>query len=222
MAPYVDFHTHLRRGDALEILNVDALDEAAVRAAMASECPFSLGIHPWHAAATEEQLSEALARVENGVVNSRFVVVGECGLDFAVEVDREVQRVVFERQVRLARRLSRPIVLHCVRAFEEVMNVLRTERVERAVFHSFIGSVEQAKRVAREGYVCSFSPRSLASPRTCEAIRQIALSALLVERDESAQPIEEIYEQIATLRGCSAEELRTIVFENYKRLIDNE
>lgn len=222
MTPYVDFHTHSRRGDALEILNVDALDEAAVRAAVAGDQPFSMGVHPWHVAAAEEQLSEALIRIENGVVSSRFVAVGECGLDFSVEVDREVQRVVFERQVRLARRLSRPVVLHCVRAFEEVMKVLRTEQVEHAVFHSFIGSNVQAERVAREGYLCSFSPRSLASPRTCEAIRQIAPSALLVERDESVQPIAGIYEQIAALRGCSVEELRTIVFENYKRLIDNE
>ena len=220
--PYIDFHTHQRVGVGCEVLNVDALDAAAVERACEAGFPFSIGVHPWRADATEEQLHDAYARIERCAQAGGFVAIGECGLDWVSNVAREAQIAVFEQQLELAARLSVPMVLHCVRAFEEVMCALKKSGAKQAVFHSFIGSVQQTERVVREGYLCSFSPRSLASARTCEAIRSIAPSAVLVESDESTEPIEVVYERVAELRGCLVEELRQIVCDNYKRLIDND
>lgn len=222
MAPYVDFHTHRRSGDALEILNVEALDAGAVARACQQGQPFSLGVHPWRADVSQTELQEAFSRIEQCVNVDGFVAIGECGLDWVSQVARAAQMSVFEQQIELAHRLAVPVVLHCVRAFEEVMQTLRVRKIRRAVFHSFVGSPQQAERVVREDYFCSFSPRSLASPRTREVIKAIAPSVMLVERDECECPIEEVYEAVATLRKCSVEELRELVFENYKRLIDNE
>ncbi|MBQ7791139.1 MAG: TatD family hydrolase [Rikenellaceae bacterium] len=222
MAPYVDFHTHRRSGDALEILNVEALDAGAVARACQQGQPFSLGVHPWRADVSQTELQEAFSRIEQCVNVDGFVAIGECGLDWVSQVARAAQMSVFEQQIELAHRLAMPVVLHCVRAFEEVMLRLSQAKIERAVFHSFVGSPQQAERVVREGYFCSFSPRSLASPRTREVIKAIAPSVMLVERDECECSIEEVYEAVATLRKCSVEELREIVFDNYKRLIDNE
>ena len=220
--PYIDFHTHQRVGVGCEVLNVDALDAAAVERACEAGLPFSVGVHPWRADATEEQLRDAYARIERCAQVGGFVAIGECGLDWVSNVAREAQMAVFEQQLELAARLSVPVVLHCVRAFEEVMCALKRKSVKRAVFHSFIGSVQQAERVVHEGYFCSFSPRSLASARTCEAIRSVAPSALLIESDESAVPIAAVYERVAELRGCSIDELRQIACDNYKRLINND
>ena len=222
MTPYVDFHTHRRSGDALEILSVDPLDKAKFALAIGEGLPFSVGVHPWRAAENPERLNEAFERMECAVQNGQVVAVGECGLDWVVEVDRGLQTEVFERQLALAKCSDRPVILHCVRAFEDVMLRLRRAKIERAVFHCFVGSIQQAERVVREGYFCSFSPRSLASPRTREVIKAIAPSVMLIERDECECSIEEVYEAVATLRKCSVVELRKIVFENYKRLINNE
>lgn len=222
IAPYIDFHTHQRTGGGVEMLNVDALDEVAVARACDEDLPFSVGVHPWRANVAEEQLQKAYLRIERCVSSDGFVAIGECGLDWVSQVPRATQMAVFEQQLDLARRLSAPVVLHCVRAFEDVSQLLRKWSVERAVFHSFIGSVQQAERVAHEGYLCSFSPRSLASSRTCETIRCVAPSAILVESDESDESIESVYERIAALRGCSVEELQQIVNGNYKQLIDND
>ena len=221
-APYIDFHTHQRVGIGCEVLNVDALDAAAVEWACEAGLPFSVGVHPWRADATEEQLHDAYARIERCAQAGGFVAIGECGLDWVSNVVRETQIAVFEHQLELANRFSVPVVLHCVRAFEEVMNVLRKIGVKRAAFHSFIGSAQQVERVVREGYLCSFSLRSLASARTCEAIRSVVPSAILIESDESDEPIAAVYERIAELRDCSIEELRQIVCDNYKRLINND
>lgn len=220
--PYVDFHTHQRVAVGVEVLNVDALDEVAVARACEVGLPFSVGVHPWRADVAEEQLQEAYSRIEKCVRTAGFVAVGECGLDWVSVVPRATQLVVFEQLLKLAHRLSVPVVLHCVRAFEEVVQSLRKWGVERVVFHSFIGSAQQAERVAREGYFCSFSPRSLASSRTCEAISRVAPSAIFIESDESAEPIASIYKRVAELRDCSIEELQQIVYDNYKRLINND
>ena len=222
IAPYIDFHTHQRFGGGREVLNVDALDAAAVEWACEAGLPFSLGVHPWCADVTEEQLHDAYLRIEQCALADGFVAIGECGLDWVSKVAREAQMAAFERQLELATRLSTPVVLHCVRAFEEVMYALKKSGVKRVVFHSFIGSIQQTERVVREGYLCSFSPRSLASARTCEAIRSVASSAVLIESDESDEPITAVYERVAELRGCSVEELRQIVGDNYKRLIYND
>ena len=174
-------------------------------------------MHPWRADATEEQLHDAYARIERCAQAGGFVAIGECGLDWVSNVVRETQIAVFEHQLELANRLSVPVVLHCVRAFEEVMSTLRKVGAKQAVFHSFIGSAQQVERVVREGYLCSFSPRSLASSRTCEAIRSVDSSAILIESDECDEPIATVCERVAELRGCSVEELRQIVCDNYKR-----
>ncbi|MBR2049776.1 MAG: TatD family hydrolase, partial [Rikenellaceae bacterium] len=179
-------------------------------------------VHPWRADVSQTELQEAFSRIEQCVNVDGFVAIGECGLDWVSQVARAAQMSVFEQQTELAHRLSMPVVLHCVRAFEDVMLRLSRAKIERAVFHSFVGSIQQAERVVREGYFCSFSPRSLASPRTREVIKAIAPSVMLVERDECECSIEDVYEAVATLRKCSVEELREIVFDTYKRLIDNE
>ncbi len=222
MAPYVDFHTHCRRGDALEILNIDPLNEESFVLAVECGLPFSVGMHPWRTAENTERLNEAFERMDRVAQNGQAMAIGECGLDWSVDVDRRLQTEVFERQLELAKQCNLPVILHCVRAFEDVMSRLVRAKAERAVFHSFIGSTEQVARVVSKGYFCSFSPRSLASARTCEVIRRITPSALLIERDECECPIDEVYSAVAALRGCSIGELREIVFDNYKRLIDNE
>lgn len=226
IAPYIDFHTHRRMGgDRIEVLNVDVSSVAAGELDAVFDAPFSVGIHPWNVAADYAINDAAIARLLAVIEKRRgrnLVAVGECGLDYVSVVDRNAQYVLFVEQIKIAQRYSLPVVLHCVRAFNEVMSALSATGVERAVFHSFIGSVQQAEWATAKGYLCSFSPRSLASSRTCETVKRIAPTALLVESDDSAMTIEEIYVAVAALRSCAVEEIKEIVNDNYKRLINND
>ncbi len=171
----------------------------------------TVGIHPWHA--LEANLSVIEARVAD--VNA----IGEIGLDFACDVPREVQIAVFRAQLAIAEQHEKAVVLHCVRAFEEVMKVLSDYRLKAVIFHGFIGSVEQAQRAVGQGFYLSFGERTFRSPKSIEALRSIPLSRLFVESDESATPIEEIYDKIAELRGISADKLTEATEENFKKLI---
>ena len=170
----------------------------------------TVGIHPWHA------LEADLSAVECAVAD--VDAVGEIGLDFVCDVPREVQMTVFRAQLALAERHKKAVVLHCVRAFEEVCKVLADYHLRAVIFHGFIGSVEQAQRAVKQGYYLSFGERTFHSPKTIEAMRSTPLSSLFVETDESTTPREEIYEKVAVLRGISTTELATTTEENFKRI----
>ena len=170
----------------------------------------TVGIHPWHAASGDIAEIRSLAPTVDAV--------GEIGLDYACKVPREEQMSVFRAQLEIAERLEKPVVLHCVRAFEEAMKVIGEYRLKAVIFHGFIGSIEQAQRAVKQGYYISFGERTFRSPKSIEALRATPLSQLFVETDESTTPIEEIYAKIAELRGVSTKDLLAATEENFRKI----
>lgn len=173
----------------------------------------TVGIHPWRASIADLSLVERGATAANAI--------GEIGLDFACDVPREEQEDIFRAQLALAERFEKPVVLHCVRAFEQVMQLLKDYSLKAVIFHGFIGSVEQAQRAVKQGYYLSFGERTFRSPKSIEAMRSTPLSHLFVESDESTTPIEEIYTKIAELRGISIAELTTATEKNFTLIFNS-
>lgn len=190
MSRYIDIHTHCPTLRHVE--------------------PQAVGIHPWQA-----EKERFLPSIFEGAV-----AIGEIGLDFACNVNREAQQQLFREQLREAERLGVPVILHCVKAFEPMMKILAERRLRAVIFHGFIGSVQQAKRAVERGYFLSFGEGAFRSPKTVEAMRMIPLTHLFAETDESDCPIEEVYRRIAEVRGASVEELQRQIEENYKRIFD--
>ena len=188
---FVNIHTHRPQADELTIS--------------------TRGLHPWEAERTEWPASEAFADVQ---------AVGEVGLDWARPVDRVRQTDLLRMQLRSAEQLGKPVVLHCVRAFEPLMRVLEEYRLRAVIFHGFIGSPEQAAHALKRGYYLSFGERSLRSPRTAEVLRTMPADRLFLETDESETPIAEIYRRAAGLRDTTPGELGRVVRENYKRIFE--
>ena len=142
----------------------------------------TVGIHPWHATNCDLAELERLA--------SSVDAIGEIGLDYACDIPREVQTEVFRAQLAIAEQHKKTVVLHCVRAFEEVMKILADYQLKAVIFHGFIGSIEQAQRAVNQGYFLSFGERTFRSAKTIEAMRSTPLLHLFVETDESSTPIE--------------------------------
>lgn len=145
--------------------------------------------------------------------------VGEIGLDYACDTPREAQINIFKRQLALAEKYQKGVVLHCVRAFEDTMREVKNYKLPFVIFHGFIGSVEQAQRAVNEGYYLSFGERTYRSAKTITALRATPLSHIFVESDESTTPIESIYERIAELRGISVADLTKAVRSNFERIL---
>lgn len=170
--------------------------------------PTMAGIHPWDA-----ELGLPLPDF------STVEVIGEIGLDYACKVDREAQARLFCDQLKIAEKLRKPVVLHTVKSFEQVMNTLTKYVLESVVFHGFIGSKEQAKRATDKGYYLSFGVRSLRSSKTRQAIVATPLDRLFVETDDdSSLDIACVYAEVAAIKGITLAELERYIYENYKQL----
>lgn len=169
----------------------------------------TVGLHPWQAEHGQPPTEEEVIGAD---------AVGEIGLDKACGGDFERQKELFVKQLELAERHEKPVILHCVRAFEEVMNCLEKHTLRAVIFHGFTGSREQAMRAVKKGYYLSFGARTERSRKTVEALRATPLERLFVETDESPVALEELYQTIALLRGVGSEELKQATANNYTRI----
>ena len=183
----VDIHTHRPTGKALE--------------------PSFAGIHPWQA--ETRRIEEIVPRF--GEVD----LVGEIGLDYAGTVGREAQLRIFREQLDWAERLGKPVVLHCVKAFEAVMRELTPHALRAVIFHGFIGSSQQAAEAVKRGYYLSFGSRSLRSPRTVRALGSIPTQRLFLETDDAPATIESVYATAARLLGMPLDRLKETIYNNY-------
>ena len=196
MLRFINIHTHHFSGEHTE--------------------PRAFGIHPWDAEKVD------ISTLDECGLFAQEEAIGEIGLDFACEVDREQQKRLFCRQLEIAQRLGKPVVLHCVKAFEPTLNLLSSYSLKAVIFHGFIGSKEQAEAALKQGYYLSFGHRTRHSPKSIEALRAVPLNRIFVETDESDRTIVEMYEEIAALKGVTTNELLAATNENYKTIFERE
>ncbi|MFZ9937608.1 MAG: TatD family hydrolase [Luteolibacter sp.] len=200
---WIDAHNHLhdaRLGDPAVIIAamraagvghcvVNATCEAdwPVVGAMAGAFPEmvtpAFGIHPWKAATVAGAWRKRLAAM---LENHPRSMIGECGLDRWVSSPSiEVQLPVFEAQLDLARETRRPVVIHCLKAWGPLSDVLSAHPPSRFLVHSFNGSLEIARRLLPLGAWFSFSGHFLHERKAAvrQVFRELPLDRILVETD---------------------------------------
>jgi TatD DNase family protein len=185
----------------------------------------SIGVHPHHAAETSE---EAWGELETLAEDSTVRAIGEIGLDFFRNLSpQDVQREALARQLALASRVARPVIVHDRDAHDAVSDALLRWAAEfpgitrpRGVLHCFSGAAPMAERLAAAGYLVSFalpvSFRSASGPRA--AAVALPAEAILVETDapwlgagpeQRNEPttVLRVAAEIARLRGIGAVEV---------------
>lgn len=235
MLPYINIHTHRPTGRGIELRTAgihpweaDSQDVEAFAARFADKGESAgTGVAGETTAGTERVGSEIVGDETAGTERvgneaAEVQAIGETGLDFACPVPREAQFAALRAQLDLARRTGRPVVLHCVRAFEPLMRELAACEPRAVIFHGFIGSPEQARQALRRGYYLAFGERTFASSKTLRALRETPLGQLFFETDAAGVTIEEIYARAAEALGRPVEELQRATLENYKRLFETQ
>lgn len=173
---------------------------------------FSAGIHPW--SAQEADIDAAIDYLETAPI----AAIGEIGLDYASDVPHGIQLEVFERQLQVAVKRGLPVVIHCIRAFYDVLSTLKLYTLKAVIFHGYIGSPEQSAELLKNGYYASFNMRSLASPKTIESLRQMPLNAIFAETDDEQEHVSTVYDGIAEARSESIEVLKAALQGNFNRI----
>ena len=88
---------------------------------------FSVGIHPWKI--SEYELKNDLQILEQKIQLSNCLALGECGLDKRIETAIDLQLYVFEKQIKLAQKYNKPLLIHCVAAFQELIAILHQNKI---------------------------------------------------------------------------------------------
>ena len=143
----------------------------------------AFGIHPWKADTISQSWRDGLAAM---LEKHPRALIGECGLDRWVSSPSiEVQVPVFEAQLDLARETGRPVVIHCLKAWEPLIDALSAHRPPRFLMHSFSGSLETARRLLPLGAWFSFSGHILHERKAAvrQVFRGLPRDRILVETD---------------------------------------
>lgn len=182
------------------------------------DAPFcSIGIHPWDLTAENSErlwgvLQRELERRKSE--NHPCVAIGEAGLDKLAAAPMELQVEIFERQVALSEDCRLPLIIHCVKAVDELLAVKkRLAPLQPWIWHGFRGKAQQASQLLRHGFYLS-----LGEHYSQEAMRAIPASRLFLETDESALDISDIIRRAAEVRGVDAECLQETLRENVQKV----
>ena len=148
--------------------------------------------------------------------------IGECGLDKVCNVPWERQMAVFRWQLSLAEKLKKPVVVHCVRAYNDLIDLRKLFYSTPWVVHGFQGSLQLAHQLYRAGIAVSFGAALLDPHRVKlhEMFRQLDLPYLL-ETDDSSCGIEAVYQAAAVIKNSSISAIATSVSATYLSLISS-
>ena len=114
---------------------------------------YSIGIHPWNTPASTGEI-EAVENIASG--DERIVAIGECGLDRLQGSSIEKQTEIFEAQIEIAERLGLPLIIHCVKAVDVLLQLRKRHPQGQWIFHGFRGSPSTAAQLLKAGIDLSF------------------------------------------------------------------
>ena len=204
-----DIHTHqpdcnFNQAIASFSIGTEPMDDRAVYA--------SVGIHPWHL--TEADADNRLQTLEEALKQERVVALGEAGLDRLQGCSLDVQTAVFRQAIALSESHELPLIIHCVRAFNELLQLKKKFAPKQPwIVHGFRGKETVARELLRHGCWLSIGAHFQE-----EALRIIPLQRLFIETDESEESIENICQRVATSRGVAPEELSEAIKKNVRKV----
>lgn len=184
-------------------------------------------------------MNKLIGRLQSKSASNRIVAIGEIGFDTRSVLSMQFQRILFDKQVALAELFSLPIVIHCVRAFDELISAYseHSTKISKSdvnikygegksgstawVVHGYTKSQELAQALYSRGMYLSFGSAVLkASSGLKNALTVMPSSHLLLETDTYTGAIDDIYYHTAVHRNIPLEELRRSVLENVTKVFD--
>lgn len=217
---FLNLHTHHPTGDpqVLEIESVyfgqDISGATGYR---------SVGLHPWHLngvdlAAAQQWLNEQASRPES-------LAIGEAGLDKATDTPWAVQVDAFGRCLFVAADSRKPIIVHCVRAFGEIVQILgksgSAHRPPGIVFHGYDKHPQTAGMLLRAGCCLSFGTALFrAEGYAAEVLGQVPSDRFFLETDVQKVDIRAVYARAAEIRGTTVPVIKTLVWKNFEALLN--
>ena len=192
---FINTHTHTQVHDAkLELVNqdMDSTDKAN---------HYSYGLHPWYI--DKETYHDQLNKLEVIAHEKRCLAIGECGLDKLSKVDFDLQEEVFVEQIKIANKINKPLIIHCVKAFNELINCLNlNDNKVPVIIHGFYFSFGKALL----GY----------ESNAAKAIKNVGRKNFFLETDDADISIKYIYKKASELLGIDEDIIKQQIQSNFE------
>ena len=221
MNPYVNIHTH-HVGEGINILDVGEgkawVEKEKRRELVEGQNVFySVGVHPMKL----NELGESVfVGIEDMVRIKKVIAIGECGLDRRSPICMKTQEEILEVQVRLAEELCKPLIIHCVKAYSELIAVKkRTGSSVPWIIHGYNNNEQILRQLLDHGFYISVGAALLNSHSNAfQLLRVIPLGALFLENDDKEVEIHVIYEAASAILGIEVEALKEMMRMNYNKV----
>jgi TatD DNase family protein len=208
MVDFFNIHTHVSVHPESEILSLAPEELSTDNRSFYA----SVGIHPW--TLTEENADIQWETLHESIKDKRIVAIGECGLDKLKGPSMELQTAVFKQEAALAEDSSLPLIIHCVKAFNELIQLKKEiSPCQPWIIHGFRGKLPLALDCIRHGFYLS-----IGSHFQENTLKAIPLDRLFIETDESEESIGSIYQRIAETKGISQQELIEAINKNLREV----
>ena len=194
----INIHCHSYTNNGLEILNCEGSIPSSF---------FSYGL-----------LSDRItSNIDPTIItNNKCIAIGEIGLDKTFQTPINKQIEIFKKQVLLAKENELPILLHCVKAWNEIRAIKKEIQTNSCwIYHGF-RKTSIASEVLNEGVFISIGTAVLFDKKLQECVKEIPMQKLFLETDATMEfSIQDVYEKVALLKNVSLQELEQNIFENF-------
>lgn len=215
---FIDFHSHNNKLVVEGVLSLPTFRLAMERIPDSVE-KFWIGVHPWDSNKIEGDIVDFIKSY-----GDRVVGIGEIGLDYYYNSDDiNIQKSIFKLQIDYAITAKKPVTIHCVRAYNDLISILKEKKevLPKVIIHGFIGSVEILKELLALDCYISYGKASFSSPKTINSLKSTPIDRLFLESDDDNEvDIKELYFQTASIIAVDKDTLKKQLFKNYITIIN--
>jgi TatD DNase family protein len=209
---FLDVHTHNKIASENVFSIVNKYPDASGFTA-----PFSIGIHPWFI--NKDKIEEELLSIKEKLKDKNCFALGECGLDKVAETDFELQKSIFRKQLQLSENYKKPVIIHCVRSFQEIIELKKELKPTQIwILHGFQKNLQVAKSLLKNEIIVSFGAAVIHHKKLQNILLEIPLASILLETDASEICIQDVYKKVAALKNMEVEVLQQKIAQNFKRI----
>ena len=228
MIPFIDIHTHFPKSkeNVFSIQNFTQNEWENTRFTVEKRNPdsfgkgghfTSVGLHPWFL--TKENVENDFEKLTQLADNQNIIAIGECGLDKLKGESLDFQTYIFAKQILLAESVQKPVIIHCVRAFNEVIALKKKLKpTVPMIIHGFYKNETILKELLKHGFYISIGAAILRGGKKFEKmVLQIPTERIFFETDDVDIDVQEVYEAYCQAANVDIIDLKSIVYDNFKQ-----
>lgn len=216
--PYINIHTHKTTTEKDEIsifnqlLHLGETSDSRLK---------SIGWHPWYIELKD--FSMIVQEVNQIKAEKNLAAIGECGIDRAVNISIEKQKNLLNRHIEKAEELEKPIIIHCVKAYSDLLNIAKNRKIETPlILHAYNGNLYETDQLLKYNIYFSFGHQLINNPKLESVFKELPPEKIFFETDESDISIKNIYFHAAKLKQINRSEMQEQILKNFKKVFNNE